>query len=178
MSSVSVPDFVDYPEFYRVLDNVKLFSGVFCYVIEPYDFEGISLYVGFREEHTIFRVADFKSYDLAHDQSNPNTMLVMAWSQMIKEIMRSARIADGLFYFSVTDGKPVLVDMMVSANKFVGPGMLRDLFGNSGIPLQKVVDTVVLDEGEIQNRKGNIVKPSRFRYLTEGNLIRPQYGII
>lgn len=89
--------------------------------------------------------------------------------------MLSARIPDALFYFSSSGCK--LVDVMISANKFLGPGMLNDLFGNV-VPIQDVITHVVLDDDNIKKYNNKFIKPSRFRYLTENGIIRPQYGII
>jgi len=174
--SFTIPDFVDYPELYNVSDNLKLFKGVFVYVIEPYPVKGYSLYIGFREDYSFFRIADFKSKEIGKDDLDQQSQTVLAWSALLKEVMKSARVTDALFYFSA--GKDLrLVDVMMSANKFLGPGMLKDLFA-SVVPTQEVITHVVLDDEEISKYKGKIVKPSRFRYLTEEGLVRPQYGII
>lgn len=172
----SVPNFVDYPKLYNVLDNLKMFHGVFSYIIEPYPLNGISLYIGIRGEYVVCRIADFKSNEIGQEDLNDDSSIVLLWSQSLKEVMKSARVPDALFYFSVGDNIQ-LVDVMLSANKFVGPGMLRDLFGKV-VPIQNTIETIVIDQDEISEYKGKIIKPSRFRYLTEDGLIRPQYGIV
>lgn len=175
MKNVTVPDFVDYPDLYDVVDNIKLFNGVFVYVIENYVLSGYSLYVGFRDDYSICRVADFKSKEFS--TLSDRVPEVLALSDKLKEVMIYARVADALFYFSDNGADLVLVDVMLSANKFVGPGMLRDLFGNV-VKTQNVLETVVFEDDMATKYKGKIIKPSRFRYLSESGVIRPQYGII
>lgn len=175
MNTVSIPDFVDYPTYYNVLDNLDIFNKIYCYIIEPYDLSGIGLYVGFRGDHVIRRLSDFKSNEI--DKIDITSGTILCWSDLLKEVMKSARVPDALFYFSVTNGSPILVDVMISANKFIGPGMLNDLFGKI-VPIQKTIEQSVLDKNDIIKYKSKIVKPSRFKYLTEEGLIRPQYGIV
>lgn len=176
MKNVIIPDFVDYPELYDISSNIKLFSGVFVYVIDGYELVGYSLYIGFRENYSICRIADFKSNEFTDLSGRVPEMLLL--SDKLKEVMIYARVSDALFYFSNNNGnEPILVDVMLSANKFVGPGMLRDLFGNI-VKTQGVVETVVFEEDMLAKHKGKIIKPSRFRYLSENGMIRPQYGII
>jgi len=177
MNTVSIPDFVDYPEYYKVLDNLELFNNIYCYIIEPYVMDGIGLYIGFRDDYVIRRISDFKSNEIDGSKINEVSGTILYWSNLLKEVMKSARVPDALFYFSVTDNKPILVDVMISANKFVGPGMLNDLFAKI-VPIQTTIDKSILNKDDIIKYKGKIVKPSSFKYLTEKGLIRPQYGIV
>jgi len=177
MTTVQIPDFVDYPEFFVVNKNDHLFNELFCYIVEPYPFDGVNLYVGFREDCVIMRIADFKSNEIDHEQFSDFDKGVLELSNSVIDVMRHSRIIEASYYFANCNGKPVLVDMMVSANKFVGPGMLRDLFGKT-LDTQKVIDIKKLNNEEIDSNKGNLVKPSRFRCLMDGRMPRPQYGVI
>lgn len=174
---VTIPDFVDYPDFYCVDDNKSLFNDVFCYFIEKYENTGYSLYLGFREDCFLCRMADFKSNDIAHSDMNEESLSILSYVETLKSIMLSAKIPDALFYFAKSDDGYVLVDVMLSANKFIGPGMLRDLFEKI-VPTQKVIDIEIVNKESILKHKGNLIKPSRFRYLVEEGSIRPQYGMI
>lgn len=178
MTSVEVPDLVDYPEFFNVSDNFEMFKGTYAYVIEPYDLKnGINLYVGFRDDVVVRRMSDFKSEEL--DLRNPtgDVLQVLQWSEAIVDLMVSIRIADASFYFSKTNGTLGLVDVMIAADKFLGPGMVRDLFDKI-LPLQTIIEIVVLDEENMVTYKDKLVKPSRFKYTFENSFPRPKYGII
>jgi len=173
MKQVEVPEFADYPEFFDVDENLQLFDKLFCYVIDPYPFDGYSLYIGFREDHVIVRLADFKSNDISMDNLDDRAKYIMSKSSLLANALSLMNVVDACFYFS--DG--LLVDVMTSANKLLGPGMLRDLFSKS-VGTQNVVDVVTLDEENRNKYKGKLVKPSRFRYTMEKNVPRPIYGIL
>jgi hypothetical protein len=86
------------------------------------------------------------------------------------------KVIDACYYFSVKD-QPMLVDVMIAANKFMGPGMLRDVYSSS-FQTQEVIEVCTLDEDNLSKHNGKFVKPSRFRYLMAGDYPRPQYGIV
>jgi len=174
--SITIPDIVDYPKFYDVADNFQIFNKVFCYIINKYDFSGYAMYIGFRNKYSFCRLSDFKSNEIDHNDLNDKSLEILSLQDSFKDLMRHARISDALFYFSVGDNIK-LVDVMLSINKFVGPGMLKDLFGNI-IDTQDVVGTEIIDDSNVHKYKSKILKPSKFRYLVEGSSIRPSYGII
>lgn len=176
MKTVQIPDFVDYPELLDVTDNLSLFNGMLCYIINPYKVEGVNVYIGFREDCVLIRMADFNSKEISVSNEKDKVNLIMPMVEKIVEIMKHSRIVEASYYFSL-DPDPVLVDMMISANKFAGPGMLRDLFGNS-MKTQEVIAIEKIDEEVIANNKFNVLKPSRFRYLLDGGVIKPHYGVI
>lgn len=173
MTNITIPDIIDYPEFFRLSDQPELFKKMLCYIIEPYEMDGYSLYIGFREGHSFIRTGDFKSNNI-----DPNyTEELTKYIETLVEIMKSIRVMDAIFYFSSTNNELILVDMMLSANKFAGPGMLKDIFGNI-FKTQDILGIEVLDDETTNKYKGKLVKPSRFRYLQDEDVIRPQYGIL
>lgn len=173
MTEVTVPDLVDYPKFFKLSDQPELFRNMLCYIIEPYNMNGYSVYIGFREGHSFVRIGDFKSNNI-----NPNNAEeLVKYVDVLIELMKSIKVMDAIFYFSDTKKELVLVDMMLSANKFAGPGMLKDIFGKT-FKTQNILEIEVLNDEIINKFKGNLVKPSRFRYLQNENIISPQYGIL
>lgn len=174
---VSIPDIVDYPELYDIKSNFSMFNGVFSYVIERYELCGYSMYIGFRDQYSLCRISDFNSNEIGHDKLDDKSIEVLSLYDQLKEVMRYTRIADALFYFSDDDDEIRLVDVMISANKFLGPGMLNDLFGNV-VNIQKVIDKIVIDENNISNLNSKILKPSKFKYLVDNSVVRPMYGIV
>jgi hypothetical protein len=92
-------------------------------------------------------------------------------------LLKAANIPNSLLYFSRIGDKMHVVDAMISANKFVGPGMLRDLFGKI-MPTQSVVSIDVMNDDNIKKYAGKFIKPSAFKYYLEDNNPRPLYGIL
>jgi hypothetical protein len=176
--SVKVPELVDYPEFFDVTENIEMFNGSYSYIIEPYDLKnGINLYIGFRDDVIIRRAANFQSYEFDLREENADVSTILLWSHKLTDLMKSIRVTDASFYFSKDKQGLLLVDVMIAANKFLGPGMLLDLFGHV-VPTQKVIDTVVLDKENIPENKGKLVKTSRFKIVFDNDSTRPQYGLI
>lgn len=176
-ASVTIPDFVDYPEFYSVKDNHHFFDCIFGYVIEPYPNEGYNLFIGIRGEHILMRVADFESNSIDLNEADENLKKILEWSTAIIEMQATIKVIDASYYFACGKDGPVLVDVMLAANKFMGPGMLRDVYAKQ-FPTQNVIDICRLDSDNRGKYKGNLIKPSRFRYLDKDNRPTPQYGII
>lgn len=177
MTELSVPDFIDYPKFFEIdADNPYMFKNMYCYVIEPYPFDGINLYIGFKNEYVVMRMSDFSSNEVSNVDDCFNKKILKISNNLI-ELMKLSRIAEASYYFSNTNDEPLLVDVMFSANKFASPGFLRDVFGKI-VDTQMVLLIDVMSHEKINENKGKILKPSKFKYVMENSVFRPQYGII
>ena len=165
---ITLPDIIDYPEFFKINNNLNIFNNVYGYIIKPYELNGDALYIGFRKGYVFYRLADFYSNILNITESPIiNKLPVLA------NILFTSKIPECLLYFS----GDVLVDMMVSANKFVGPGMLRDIFGKI-FKIQEIIEIVTLNDEIRDKYKDMFFKPSKFKFINEDGLIRPMYGVI
>lgn len=176
--TVTVPDFVDYPEFYVISENRHMFGQRFGYIIKPYNFDNVlSWYVGFRGNHMVTRFADNKSNEIniAKCEDNHPVKELVKFVTPVASLFHSARIVEALIY--VDSDEMNVVDVMTSANKFLGPGMVRDLF-DTIIGTQEVIEVTEFTDEVIENNPGAYFKPSKFRYVLDGNYPRPQYGII
>ena len=175
MKNFTLPDFVDYPQFFNVKEYVRLFNNLYSYVINPYSLEnGYSLYIGFRDEYVFVRVSDFKSNEFK--LSDPKLKVVLKYVDKLSNIMKTSKIREACYYFSDYN-KPVLVDVMISANKFLGPGMIKDIYSKV-IPTQEILEIVVISTDNFSNYNGKFIKPSRFKYVIEDKEFRPLYGIM
>lgn len=175
MKDYQLPDFVDYPELFNVKDYQVLFNNLYSYIIKPYSIDsGYSLYLGFRDDNIFIRLADLKSNEL--NFSNSNNKNVLKYVDKLFNIMSTAKIRESCFYFSDSNN-PVLVDVMVSSNKFLGPGMIRDVYSKI-MPTQEILDIKQLSTSNFNDFSGKIVKPSRFKYVIEDKCFRPLYGTI
>lgn len=177
MTNVKIPEFIDYPKPIIVSQEKRLFDKLFVYIIKRYNYEeGYNLYIGFRKNNILIRIADFDSnvIDLKNNEDQ-NVKEILKFTESLSRIMQLIRIQDASFYFEKNELK--LIDVMISINKFVGPGMLIDLFGKI-LPIQKTIEIKMLDEEVINEYKGNIVKPSRYRHIIYNQIARPLYGIL
>ena len=99
----------------------------------------------------------------------------------LANILSTININQAQFFFSNKDGY-MLVDMQVSVNKLVGPGMIRDLFSKI-VPTQEVIKVEPIDDRAIAalldgngSYAGNvIIKPSKFRLIEQNGIYSPLY---
>lgn len=184
MSSVQLPDIVDYVEFFKFSESKSLFDKRYCYILEPYDVNnGITLYIGFRKDgnsvNVLTRVADFKSntFNLMSLNNKHISNLMEKYHNKLVNILKTAGVLDSLMYFSIVKDELLLVDVMINANQFLSPGLLRDLFGKV-LPIQKTVTIDIITAELVKNYKGKFIKPSAFKYVLDSETPRPMYGII
>ena len=84
-------------------------------------------------------------------------------------IMRYVRIPQAEYYFS--DGK--LVDVRLSESKFIGPGMLKDIF-NKMVPTQEILKIAQVTDTEIVGASA-ILKPSTYKVMEVEDKVAPLY---
>lgn len=165
-----LPKVLPYPKFFGIehLDNVK---NVLCYVIEDYGIKGMSILItrNPKEDKSILLLGDWDG-NVVDPKVMPESYnsLVSTHMQNIITTMRLINIEQAQYFF---DDKSRLVDVQVGINKFLGPGMLRDIFGRM-FDTQEISCIKVIDDDYISALKSTgqhkIIKPSRFR-IAEAN---------
>jgi len=125
-----------------------------------------------------FIVADWDgmSIDLRADDERSKLAQRFISEHCLKllDVMRTIGMAKGMFYSAINDNKFVLVDVLKGVDQFVGPGMVRDLFG-AAVPTQEVIKVDIINDSLIDlisaghgNFAGSLIlKPSRFRMLEQ-----------
>ncbi len=171
---IQINDFIDYHKPYSVTEKLPLFNKLFCYIVENYEQSGIALYVGFREGSVYARFADWNSTEIDM-KADKRIEPILHTLPTLVTLLKASGIKDICLYFSGPD--LILVDAMVAANKFMGPGMLRDVFGKT-YKTQTVREIAICDDDKIKNSKGCILKPSRFRFVMENDVPVPLYGLV
>ncbi len=114
-------------------------KGVFCYVIEHYGHSGLSLLIHRAHGNVNMVVGDWDGnvIDLSHKEHplhSSATKCLQDHSVRLYDILKVIGVSQAIFYLAFKDSGFKLVDVRLSLNKFVGPGMLRDVFG-------KIIDT-------------------------------------
>lgn len=184
-----LPTLLPYPSILK-LEEFPGTKGRFCYIIEHYGHEGISCLI-FRdpkEDNIVIQLGDWKgnTFDLG-DVKSPqaeisNKFLQMYGAKLI-ELMRHAKIEQALYYITInSDCNYMLADVRISYNKFLGPGMLRDVFGKI-IETPKVLEIKAIDDDTIkalQDGVGTfsgdiILKPSKFQFVDWNGATNPLY---
>lgn len=174
------------PQLPKILPYTKLLSlqeapsikGVFCYIIKHYGTEGLSvlLYRQPNNDGVTILFGDWFGNSIDIQTDNPNA-LTDAANQFVSQnvvkfinLMHSINILQTQLFFGIDKDGLSLIDMQLSLNKFAGPGMIRDLFGNihrtQEVVKMEIIDDRVLEA--IERGTGSyggdlILKPSSFK---------------
>lgn len=174
-----MPSLLAYAKILDIADRPEL-NGIFSYIIYRYK-PGASVLIKLQNGESGIVVGDWMGRSSGPD--NSVKAILGERCLMLIRMMKSIRIDQAQYYFA-EDGS--LVDVQLSLNKFIGPGMLRDLFSKL-MATQKIVETAVLTPDKIQEIRSDkskypescVLKPSRFRYVgTTPTSIVPCYATI
>lgn len=183
---INVPQVLKYPTF---IDKSKLehVKNLLCYLISDYGIDGISLLLTRRpdKDELIVLCGDWNGNNIDIQSEDKRVVIINELLSQelpkLANILKMIKVDQAQFFFSVKDGYK-LVDMQVSLNKLVGPGMIRDLFSKI-IPTQEVIKVEPIDERAYEaivagtgSYSGNLViKPSKFRMIEQNGLYSPLY---
>lgn len=168
-----MPALCSYPKLPTIGGRPEL-NGMPCYVIARYD-PGQAILIKRESGNIGIQVGDW-SGNISDRGSQ--IAAIKDITTILAEVMCTIRLPQAQFYLS-KDGK--LVDVQVSLNKFLGPGMLRDLFSKV-IPTQQIIEIAALTAEKIASIKGKgdpvIIKPVRYRFVEKRGLFIPLYAFI
>lgn len=169
------------------LEEFPGIGGMFCYVIEHYGPTGLALMIKRNGEDVAMTIGDWDGNlvpldDSAHPLFVKATACLNSTAIMAYQVLKHIKLDQAILYFADLGDRFVLVDVRMSLNKFVGPGMLQDVFGKV-IETQKVIcvetlgDTIMdsIVAGRDQFAPSLMLKPSRFRFATLGSDPIPLY---
>lgn len=145
--------------------------GIYCYIINNYE-PGWSILVE-HGQSTAIKIGDWNG-NLYDDNNAVVNKSLSSYVPLLLKIMDGIQISKAQYYFANNNK---LVDVRISLNKFIGPGMLRDIFSGS-IDVQDtyLIDSISSDKiDELKNIGKFVVKPSRYRY---NNDMSPLYARI
>jgi hypothetical protein len=159
------------------LIDTTLIAGMLCYVIRYYQNVGISCLITHNNGEVMVSVGDWsgRTIDLI-DTKDPLSLIATNFLQKhakrLISISNAAGVKQAIYYFTFDADILTLVDIRLSLNKFLGPGMIRDVFGKVFDTQQILKVDSMTDQllDQIKNKSGNysngvIIKPSRFRSI-------------
>ena len=147
--------------------------GVYCYIVEDYK-SGVAVVIKIDGTNIGVVAGDWDGNRLP-----PEGVVADVMSHQVPKlvsVMMLVKLKQAEFFF---DSNNKLVDVQLSLNKFIGPGMLRDLFGKN-MSTQKVLRQDSLTQQKIETfPKGKyIAKASRSRTYMSGDKMLPLYARI
>lgn len=186
LKSAKLPSILSYPEILKLTD-VDL-TNKLVYVIKWYK-EALAINILLTGDDINIRFGDWNGKILDPTVDRTVKEFIDAYLNNIVTLLKTIKLNNSILYIGRTDDKLCLVDVRLSLNKFVGPGMIKDLFSNC-IETQTVTKVVNYDDKVVKAIKGNkgaykgelILKPSVFNTVTKqtpsGKVIYPVYGLV
>lgn len=179
-----LPALLSYPPVLS-LDDIPELAGKFVYFIRAYNLQGLAVLIVRQKEDVFMRIGDWDGKVINPSESEIATTFVKKYSPKFINLMSSAHIPQAIFYLSVNGTNMCLTDIRLSANKFSGPGMVRDLFAK----IVETQETIKIDNltpevmTAIKNNEGSytgdfIIKSSAFKTVNRGTTVYPMYGLV
>jgi len=165
-SGISDPKLLPYSKTLNI-EEVPEIKGKFCYILEDYSDNGFSLLI-YRKDDTVY--FKFGSYDgnefdmLNHTEYREQISKVFQHIHNYINLLKLTRVKMLQLYFAVNGSSVMLVDARTHYNKYLSPGMLKDVIAKCGISPPNVVKIEELTNEVISNLKSSgkryIVKTS------------------
>lgn len=185
-SGTSNPEFISYPRVLN-LEDIPEIQEQYVYIVRGYEEAGLCVLINRHKGDVAIRAADWDAniIDLSEKgkQQDYFQKFIADNSLNIVNFLIAAKIQKVLLYITVEQEELILTDARISLDKFVGPGMLRDLFGKF-IHTQDVIEIATLDDNlfkSIQEGRGKydcdlMLKTSRFKTIIRDSEMLPLYA--
>lgn len=166
-------------------DDVPELMGKMVYIIHNYRLDGLSALIQRSHQDVIYTFGDFDGNEYHLDVDGSHMVLckrfITEMAVHITNVMVTIGVPKAVFYISVDGDDMKLVDMRLSLDKLVSPGMLRDMF-EKRIRTQQIYRVCgftkeLLDELRSDNRDF-IVKSSSFKTIARDKSLLPLYARI
>lgn len=188
------PTLLSYPKVLPFAEVPEL-KGVFCYVIEKYPLDGLSVIISrYKDSSDVpmvsYTMGDWNGRKIdMHKKSTLHDLaeeFMAVYSEKMLGLMQKINLQQAQYYISYYNKGMVLTDVRTHLNKMLGPGATEQLF-SVVMPTQKQLSKpTILDDDTITKINGRlkpynvgvIFKPSAFKTITRGKELQPMYGII
>lgn len=143
-------------------------KDMLCYIIRGYKWDdGRSVLIHRGKESSLMLIGNTKDEAVDVNVDDKAQELLKSIAPKLYNVMKHIKLPQAQFYFS-NDLK--LFDVRISANKFTGPGMLRDVFSTS-VETQEVIKITNIDDATVKALSDGkhpydgelMIKPSRYR---------------
>jgi len=181
-----IPSLLAYPDILEFKELTKHIRGKLIYPIKYYGLDGFSIVIYRDKEDVCTRIGDWDGNIINLEKHSKGPEIVEYLNENLRAIltiMKYVNIPQAQYYFSM-DKDIRLVDVRVSINKFMGPGMLKELFEKT-VKVQELIAKPILINDENVSLikegqgpfKGNvIVKTSYFGTVEKEKALLPLYG--
>lgn len=169
-----LPKILAYPQLVQLSTVKELIYNKIIYVIKHYGNNGISVLILKKDNQIIILCGDWygNSIDLSVVDGKYTSICVDFLNNHVQkfiELMKLIKLDQAQYYFAIHDDELILVDVQISLNKFVSPGMLKDIFSKI-FKTQDVLKVELYDDRSVEyimqgvgSYAGDlIIKPNKF----------------
>lgn len=167
VSGTSNPKLLPYSKTLNI-DDVPEIRGKFCYILDDYPDNGFSLLIYRKDETVYFTFGSYSGEEfdmLTHTEFRVQISKVLKNIQNYINLLKLTRVKMIQLYFAVDNDNVLLVDARTHYNKFLGPGMLKDVIAKCGIGTPNVVYIKELTDELI-----NELKTSNKKFIVKTSL--------
>lgn len=179
-----------YPEILPFKDIPEI-KGQYVFLIKDYVQDGLSMLIEHVGDEMRVQFGDWDGHvidatDTKHKYYNVIASLINDKFSDIVALLKMIGVKQLQLYFSLTEGKLMLVDIRRAVNSFCSPGMVKDVFGKL-VDTQIIVDKPLFITDEVFNniktkqgifKQPLILKPSAFKTTVRGKDLYPMYARI
>lgn len=154
------------------LRDLKYVNGLECTIIEKYQHIGVS--VTYQRSNKSFKFYDWNSSEIKlfeeAEYSKPIKDIIDKYLTSLMIVVDGIGLEYAQFVFCTSP--LMLVDVIVTPNKYLSPGMIQDFFGKV-VNTQKIIATSRID---LNTKFSNVViKPNVFKTHVVNNAFLPLY---
>lgn len=156
----------------------EIFNCGAAYIFDNYQDDGFSLLINTKEDYFKFGSFNGEELDIVGDIKHKILISDLLENNISKylEMLKAVRVTQIQLCFSLYNDKIALTDARPFYNKYLGPGMLRDVIAKCGINIPNIIDIVPSITQEIIDKYAGtnyIIKPSLPKYIVRDEEIEP-----
>jgi hypothetical protein len=179
MPKTEVPSVLSYPRVQSLEETPEL-NGIFVYVVRRYALDGLAVVAIRNEDGTTLKFGDWDGNELSSGPLVDSFLREMA--SKLLTLMYRTKIEKIQYYIS----NGVLVDARTGRDTFLGPGMVKDVFGRV-VHTQSIIGKPIILTKEnldlINSRtppydEPIIIKATSFKTIVRGNEMLPMYATV
>ncbi len=168
------------------LDEAKEIEGQYVYICKGYAENGIAVLISREDGNVSVRIADWDGNILKSTENQLAVNFINHYLTPFARFMKYSAVPKAMYYLAedeLANNKLRLVDVRLSLNNVIGPGMLRDVFKEM-VDIQETIEITTLDEEtlkSIKNKKDKfsgdlVIKCSAFKTVTRNKKMLPLYA--
>jgi len=169
MTKNETPQFGIFKKYHTINSTINDLRGKFCYIIRCGELSGLSVAITRQAEMVSVICGDWSGNRIDLADSNASVLATKFLNDHLALMVNTMKLIDVSYMQLFFDIDFTLFDVMVEEYKYIGPGMIRDVFSKV-CKTQNIIQVQVLDDTVIEKITKQesiydcnlIIKPAKF----------------